>query len=169
MVQKPLYYAYGSNMLSTRIGARFRRTPEFVATHRLSGYKLEFSGGRGCYANITPSNLITDFVDGVLYRITDDQTWLLDQYEGYPSAYQKFYFIKDGQICFGYWTQFDPLAQYRHDFGKPPLEYLNILIEGCLEHNFVHTFDRLMAYKTANYKLTRGNKFKMKKKHEEFR
>lgn len=43
---------------------------------------------------------------------------------------------------------------------RPNLEYLNLIIDGCLETGLMPTYNKLVQYKLKNYKLKR-NKHKL--------
>jgi cation transport regulator ChaC len=84
------YFAYGSNMDKDRMN---RRGVQFSSREfaKLSGYKLVFNkksqNGDFAYANIVPS--VYDYVEGVLYEISDQGLSVLDRYEGYPDHYDR--------------------------------------------------------------------------------
>ena len=133
-----LYFAYGSNMLSSRINERIGKVKR-VGTHRLRGYRLSFNCGSnkgfGSVANLIKTGDMNDYVEGVVYSLTPKQLKTLDLYEGAPQFYNRV--IEEYQarpmtmyVCFN--------EAYRSADGMRP-EYFNILVQGCIENNLTHT------------------------------
>lgn len=140
-----LYWAFGSNTSQDRIELRLGPV-EKVGIYVLENYHIVFNAGfNNSCANIAPFE--GRRVEGVLYRLNERQIYILDNYEGYPRIYEKFYKIYDNSIIFGYWSKID------HPGRKPDLYYLNHLIKGAKENNLTETYDKLIAYKNNNYKL----------------
>lgn len=85
------YFAYGSNLCSARLSGRVpRHLPEGVGT--LRGYVLRFDkmgrdGSAKC--NIARTNNPTDFVLGVIYRLTAAGGLALDRIEGLGRGYNR--------------------------------------------------------------------------------
>jgi hypothetical protein len=146
-----LYFAYGSNILKERIEDRLGKVC-LIRPYKLYGWKLSWTGGVGSYANIGRSESPNDFVEGILYELTEHQIHRLDFYEGYPHCYEKIYKIEGEEIIFAYWTP-NPI-EYR---GKrvlnslPDLKYLNIIIAGCWQHGLLQTHAILVNFRTMNY------------------
>lgn len=152
MIKNALYFAYGSNILTSRIEERIGIVKKH-STHLLFGYKLVFNTGydkRGLFANIIKGTS-ADFVEGVLYEIESYQLSLLDRYEGY--YYKKFFTIFDEVVAVYINEDERSITE-----GKPSLNYLNLILKGCKEHSLTYTFDILTRYKKDNYKL---RKFKI--------
>lgn len=92
-MNKILYFAYGSNMLSRRLRAR-SRTPSattvgigFVAGRRLTFDKVSTDGSGKCDAELTSTP--TDKVYGVLYEIDPAEKPSLDRVEGLGAGYRE--------------------------------------------------------------------------------
>ena len=133
----PLYFAYGSNLLKSRLQNRIGHV-ERLSTFLLYDYDLVFNVNE-CYANIERG---TQGVEGVLYQVTDRQIAELDLYEGYPRIYQKRYFLANGKIAYLY------LAEKPYCYtDKPKWFYFNYILEGCLENNLDKTYKRLLQIK----------------------
>ena len=83
-----LYFAYGSNMNLNQMAFRCPDA-EVVDTVRLEGYRLAFcmNGGGNGVATILPAE--GSCVDGVLWRISEQDERHLDHYEGFPYLYGK--------------------------------------------------------------------------------
>lgn len=156
-MRKILYFSFGSNCLQARLEERLLRygVVTKVRTYRLMGWKLVFNATSFDYwtfANIE-KGLVTDFVEGVLYELTPKQYIILDRYEG---LYYKYYFdLPNGELACTYiCTDKGNLLA-----GKPQLPYLNIIIAGMKENNLKATYNALVKYKKANYKLKRTPKY----------
>lgn len=146
-MNKLYYFAYGSNILSERLYERIGYA-KIIGTHRLFGYKLIFDTGyfsKFTFANITPGTP-EDFIEGILYEVTDKQLQCLDQYE---ALYFKEFFTVAGATVAVYINN----TILNITVGKPKLAYLNLILAGCKEHNLTHTFAKLTAFKRANYRL----------------
>jgi gamma-glutamylcyclotransferase len=79
-----LYFAYGMNTNKEEMAYR---CPTAVALGKavLDNYRLEFKS----FATIVPTFNPEDFVEGVLWTITESDESALDILEGYPEFYQK--------------------------------------------------------------------------------
>lgn len=151
-MKRLLYWAYGSNILESRIRARLGHC-RVIRNHTLVDYKLTWDGGPGGgYLNIR--SCPNSSVEGILYHLSDPQIRELDMYEGYPRNYQKFYFTSGDDIIFGYWTRNNIIEI------KPFLSYLNLVIDGCKEKGLENTYNLLVKYKNQNFNLKKGSKHK---------
>ena len=130
MIEK--YFAYGSNMnpkrMTSRVGGFMNRNIGILTDHKLSFNKKAYSDGIG-YANViqTPQ----DFVEGVLYDLTESQINKLDGFEGVQSKEYKRDVIKvytlDG-------NQVNAWCYFATNTGLnllPSKDYLNHLIIGA--------------------------------------
>ena len=79
-----LYVAYGSNMNLDQMKNRCPRS-KVVGVGKVVGWKLIFN----IHADIICTNNINDEVPVVIWDIHDDDWYMLDRYEGYPSYYIK--------------------------------------------------------------------------------
>lgn len=152
------YFAYGSNLLKERINRRLLHEVQVDSNYRLRGYRLEFNVGGykgiGSFANIVRTGNNNDYVEGVLYLINGSHLKELIQYEGF---YNPCFFNVEDKICVTF------IGTERFVSPKksiPSLDYLNIIIEGCLDHGLHDTYNKLVDYKEANYKLRKGSKHK---------
>lgn len=86
-MEKLLYFAYGSNMNLDQMAFRCPDA-EVVGVVRVDDYRLTFCGnGSAGVATILPQ--VGSHVDGVLWRISQEDEKSLDFYEGYPRLYGK--------------------------------------------------------------------------------
>lgn len=108
---KLLYFAYGSNMSSQRIGRRINSARKLVQArldaHRLVFHKVSLDGSGKC--DIHATELSEDYVLGVVYEISAEDKLILDGYEGVGSGYevkQVCVTDQDGQKleCFAYYA-----------------------------------------------------------------
>lgn len=155
------YFAYGSNLCINRLRDRVETTSAPLTTgtpYTLLNYKLVFNAGIQSFANI--EYRVGERVEGVLYDLTPGQLKELDRYE---ALYEKhfFYVDKNSIGCVYICSRFN---QEKED--KPFLDYLNIIIDGCLAYNLTETYDYLLEYKLKNYKIKKSRHTKTTK-HEE--
>lgn len=160
-MKKLLYFAYGSNMLLSRLESRVDRLGEVkvYGTHALVGYRLTFNCGfrKHSYANIVKCGK-EHCVEGVLYELNQEQIATLNKYENYPYNYeQQFFTLPDGNIAFAYVS----VSDFFTSNALPEIDYLNTLIQGALEHELYATYNTLVNFKNKNYSLKKGNKFKV--------
>lgn len=78
-----LYIAYGSNMNLQQMAYRCPNS-KIVGNGELHGWKLVFN----VHADVIKGNK-NDIVPVVAWNIADDDWYMLDRYEGYPSYYVK--------------------------------------------------------------------------------
>jgi len=86
-----LYFAYGSNMSTSRLRARVP-SAQCVGVAELAGHRLEFhkvgmDGSAKCDASGTGSD--DDVVIGVVFRIDEREKPLLDEFEGLGRGYRE--------------------------------------------------------------------------------
>ncbi len=150
------YFAYGSNISIDRLKNRVERWGESDlqagVPYTLQNHALIFNAGSRigswAFANVVPRQ--GESVEGILYDITSEQFERLDKYE---MLYYKAYFQIDKNTigCI--------YLAYEENTGgatKPSLDYLNIIIDGCLETGLTRTYNTLIKYKAANYKLKKN-------------
>ena len=108
------YFAYGSNM---NISQTQQRCPGItrIGRFRLDGFRLVFN----YHADIIPAKGCT--VHGGLWKITEDHEVALDQYEGYPIYYSKYY--RDN-------VMFYRMKAAAENSEPPSKWYLKIVIQG---------------------------------------
>ena len=83
-MEKPLYFAYGSNLDLEQMAQRCPDA-EIVGPVRLENYELRFRGSG--FATVAPKKGST--VHGLVWKITPNCEQSLDRYEGYPRHYTK--------------------------------------------------------------------------------
>lgn len=77
------YIAYGSNMNLEQMAHRCPNSKR-VCNGELHGWKLVFN----VHADVVKGNK-NDIVPVVVWNIAEEDWWMLDRYEGYPSYYVK--------------------------------------------------------------------------------
>lgn len=82
------YFAYGSNLDYTRMFSRCE-SAEVIGRTQLEGYRLVFmeNNSRRIVANIERSE--SDYVEGVVYFISEKDLKRLDGFEGHPVVYER--------------------------------------------------------------------------------
>lgn len=165
--RKVKYFAYGSNInleqMERRLGWLGKVTPG--TPHILEHWNLVFDAGYK-YVLHTFANIEYQpggEVHGLIYTINQRQ---LAQLEFYEALYKRRWFhLPDGTQVF----TFVAPDHCRTDRNKKPrLDYLNTIIDGCLEAKLTVLYDKLVKYKNDNYILKKGNKHKKKKDVEKF-
>lgn len=157
-MKRVLYFAYGSNMNRYRIEARLRNAIN-VGVYKLYGYKLLFNAQSFVapqnYANIVKARP-EDFVEGVLYDITERQFKVLD---GYEQLYDRHFFDIDANTlgCVYICTNEINIKQ----IYTPDEWYMDICIDGARQNELDHTAGILLNLKEQiNFKrLTRPKNF----------
>jgi hypothetical protein len=93
------------------------------------------------YANIIVAGK-DDCVDGVLYKLSDQQIKKMDDLVCYPNIYQKAYFVIDGDVAFTY------VSRLACNFSKavPSVYYLMQMIKGAKYQQLYETADALQEY-----------------------
>jgi len=138
MSNNNLYFAYGSNLLESRIKSRCPSARKLELEAFIDDYKLVFNRigdyEKAGVASIVPA--LGERVYGAIYFITDKDLSELDKIEKGPegkSYYRRKINIRtnDGQFldCYSYLSY--PTGDY-----KPTEKYLNWIIEGAIECNF---------------------------------
>jgi len=130
------YFAYGSNMLTTRLSARVDSVSN-PRRYALSSYKLCFnkrSADGSAKCNIMRSDKPGDVVHGVIFDIDEEQIPNLDQYEGVGYGYTK----KQFRLCIDR-IEHDVLAyiadaNYIDDTLVLYKWYLDLIVAGAEEH-----------------------------------
>lgn len=137
-----LYFAYGSNMLKSRLeNQRNRTTPKIgsvvdLGAAKLEGYKIIFNK-LGTFDGSGKTNIVQDagsIVWGVIFELTDDQILRLDRVE--TAGYRRDSVAVNangGQIDVAtYFANID----YTREGLLPTSDYLGFLIDGAKEHSF---------------------------------
>ncbi|MDQ7041686.1 MAG: gamma-glutamylcyclotransferase family protein [Rhodothermus sp.] len=142
------YFAYGSNMCSTRLEERVGRTGVAWQMGWLKGYTLTFDkfadNGIG-YANIQPDK--EDIVYGVLYRLSETELQKLDSLEGVPQHYRRVPITVETKA--GTQQAVTYIAVKVQKDLRPKRCYLELLIQGAIEHNLPDAYiQRLKSVRT---------------------
>lgn len=126
-----LYFAYGSNMDLLQMDYRCPAA-EVVGNAKLMDYRLTFCSRNpnSGVATILPEK--GSYVEGVLWRITDDCEKSLNRYEGYPHLYGKEILqvqMPDGEgvQCMAYVMN----APFKDYPAIPSQFYLDGILRGC--------------------------------------
>ncbi len=120
------YIAYGSNL---NIKDMEKRCPNatIVGSSEIKDYQLLFKGSKtGAYATIEKKE--GSIVPIGVWKIDKQDEEALDEYEGYPTLYQKYYMsVKVGQECYQGLVYIMPSE---NEFGMPSKEYLEVVKTG---------------------------------------
>ena len=120
-----LYFAYGMN---TNLKGMANRCPNAVSlgAARLLGYRFRFAGP----ADVQPDR--NEYVDGVLWEITEDCLHSLDMLEGYPYYYNRRYrqVEFEGKIVRALVYYMNP----GHKNHAPSQGYFDMVLEGYCDH-----------------------------------
>ncbi len=132
MGNRKLYLAYGSNLNLEQMSYRCRDA-EVVAKTEIPGYRMMFCGSpHTSVATIEPAEGCS--VPVLLWEISPRDERRLDQYEGWPSFYEKQNFTvstPNGDV--------DAMAYVMtpgHFYGTPSREYLKTIRQGYEENGF---------------------------------
>ena len=129
-----LYFAYGSNMLSSRLIARCP-SARVISTASAANHALEFTkksnDGSGKATLVSQSNAI--HTPGVLFEIDAGERGALDKFEGAGKGYDRideFSVTTNGETV----NASAYLASARQSDLRPFDWYLAVVIAGALEH-----------------------------------
>jgi gamma-glutamylcyclotransferase (GGCT)/AIG2-like uncharacterized protein YtfP len=138
---KILYFAYGSNMNQERLEWRIGKVKK-IGTTRIPLYRLEFNCGTASryFANMVMTGRSSDFIEGVLYEVSEIQLRQLDAFEGCPYAYQKFVYQGHTSDIYAY-ICINPLYKPIDLQAKVEKDYLLHILKGCAENNLSHTYN----------------------------
>lgn len=156
-----LYFAYGSNLLSSRLASRIGNAI-FHSNYTLENYNLTFD----CqgFANIQPS--IGNTVEGCLYEITAEQLSELNHYEALYNA--EFFDINPTTLAVVYVAkEYNVRRSLYMNNVLPAKAYLNIIIAGAEEKGLDNLVNKLINLrkqlsKEFEYKIFNKNKRKRK-------
>ena len=132
--EEKLYFAYGSNMNLNQMAFRCPDA-EVVDTVRLEGYRLAFrtNGGGAGVATVVPEE--GSCVDGVLWRISEQDEQHLDHYEGFPYLYGKEpVTVTDRNGQQREIMAYTMNSPYRDTPAMPSKAYLEGILNGCRQN-----------------------------------
>ncbi len=125
-----IYFAFGSNMNHNQMRHRCKDS-KYISSGVLERFRFVYDGNstrwKGAVGNIVPSK--GDSVFGALFEVTEEDLDALDEYEGYPTRYQKIevpVVSKDrGELrAFAYFREGEKE-------GAPSDEYLSTVLQGA--------------------------------------
>ena len=155
MMQRLLYFAYGSNLLIDRLEARVGKV-EVFGKYNLVDYEVYITP-RG-YADIRPNK--GNIVEGILYILTPTQHKRLDMFEAF---YEKQHFIIDSEIACVYIEK--NMSRFHNDLNRLPTpDYLNCIIQGAINFGLVDLAKQMDSYKIKTLKLKKYKKFNYENK-----
>ncbi|XP_057322478.1 gamma-glutamylcyclotransferase-like [Microplitis mediator] len=160
-----LYFAYGSNLLSSRLHIANPRAV-FKDIARLQDYKIDFLGfskaWSGCVGTIVKSP--NSHVWGVIWEIPNEDLINLDRQEGVDVGYYKPINVNvtnsDGKIynCRTYQqpTDPDPIVELNQlpDDRQPSLAYLKVIIHGAQDHHLPNDYVEFLKNIKHNWNET---------------
>jgi len=148
VVEKRLYFAYGSNLQRCQM---LSRCPEYQlkGTAVLANYRVvcnkKGSNGVEFYAGIIPS--LGDDVLGALYQLTPTDLSNLDRREGFNG--KGMHYTRNGEV---FWVKNRKTGENVNAFTytvaspvapkKPTPEYAQIILEGCRDHDFPEEYTK---------------------------
>ncbi len=123
------YFAYGSNMNFLQMRERCPGS-SFIGKATLDSFKFVYDGTSkkgGAVANIVKEG--DEFVLGGLYKINDSHLKSLDDYEGYPTSYDKKEFLVQTEDN----KTFSAIMYLRtgKQVGEPRSQYRQIVLQGA--------------------------------------
>lgn len=135
------YFAYGSNLLPSRIQQRLGPIVSIgnaiLIDHQLNFSKVSIDGSGKC--TILPS--AGQCVYGVVYDLALEGKNLLDEIEGVGKGYESVMYDIDGfGECFAYVAQ----APYIDDSIAPYEWYKQLVLEGCRFHSFPREYIKMV-------------------------
>lgn len=132
-----LYFAYGSNLDPSQMR---RRCPGSVLDCRatLAGYALAFGGYSATWDGpvATLVRAAKSKVEGLLYRITEEDLATLDRFEGHPLAYvrQELELRDEHGAARRALVYVKPEGSY--ELGDPPDDYYEVIRSAYAERGF---------------------------------
>ena len=155
MINKLYYFSYGSNIKQSRLEARVGKV-NYIGNHILNDYRLVFNCTSlylDTYANIEEAK--GQQVEGCLYELTYSQIAELDRYE--VLYYKKFIDLPNNKKLVVYIAE--PIT-INNKAVRPWLNYIDIILQGCLEKKLTSTYSKVLAFKEANYRIKRNKRFR---------
>jgi len=132
----PWYFAYGRNVSIERLRDRIERAPPLICRGILPGYRLAFNKAPGPkesagYANIVPT--AAEWVEGVLYLVSEEDLSRLDEYEGVPRHYRRSA-VTVWNVDQARWVNaIAYVAVATDDSLRPPRDYLEEIVASARE------------------------------------
>ncbi len=131
------YFAYGSNLNQRQMVERCPDSePKFIAS--LPNYKLVFVGWsrqwRGGVASIR--RFSGERVPGAIYEVSDRDLKRLDNYQGFPSNYNRLnvtVFDEDGEPV----EVITYIKSVQSEETQPSKEYLSLIQQGCRDWGII--------------------------------
>ena len=123
-----LYFAYGSNLNHEQMQLRCKDA-EYIKNIFLEIYKLSFCAVSRDYGVANVVKKSGSKVPGGLWKISEEDEKVLDDYEGYPNLYSKEYFNTNGEKVLFYIIKND------FKYKTPLRRYLNTINQGYIDCN----------------------------------
>lgn len=134
------YFAYGSNLNTNQMKQRCPSSKP-LDIGCLKGYRLDFthrsSGWAGGVADIVEDQ--NSEVWGLIYEVSMEDLYQLDDYEGYPDVYTRFQTsvkTKSGKTL-KVWVY---TVVQKEDFIPPTKEYMKLILEAAEKYVFPNTY-----------------------------
>ena len=123
-----LYFAYGSNLNHEQMQLRCKDV-EYIKNIFLESYKLSFCAVSRDYGVANVVKKSGSKVPGGLWKISEEDEKVLDDYEGYLNLYSKEYFNTNGEKVLFYIIKND------FKYKTPLRRYLNTINQGYIDCN----------------------------------
>jgi gamma-glutamylcyclotransferase (GGCT)/AIG2-like uncharacterized protein YtfP len=155
---KLYYFAYDTDMCEEHLEKQIGKVYT-MDTFKLKHYELDFNcGNSGIYtvANIIFNADEESYVEGVLYRLSDQQIYALDRIKEYPAWFSKGYFELPEKDSIA-WTyiSYDNLFNVK---ANPSLFYIKHMLDGAKHNGLVETYKSIKEYVMNNVALKKRNK-----------
>ena len=153
-----LYIAYGSNMNLSQMDYRCPQS-KVVGNGKIVGWKLVFN----VHADVVETKNLNDEVPVVLWNIHDNDWYMLDRYEGYPSYYIKRIvdvITDSGEVVK---AVVYVMANNRKGVCPPDEYYFNTVLTGYND-NGINTDVLFDALHYSLYNKTEHNQYNVKKR-----
>lgn len=154
-MNKLYYFSYGSNIKQSRLEARVGKV-NYIGKYILNDYRLVFNCTSlylDTYANIEEAK--GQNVEGCLYELTYSQIIQLDKFEAL--YYRENINLPDNKTLVVYIAYPNVV---NNKALKPWLNYIDIILQGCLEKKLTSTYSKVLAFKEANYRIKRNKRFR---------
>lgn len=155
-MNRKIYAAYGSNMNTADMKKRCPQS-DVVTVGSLCGWRLTFRGNETGYANVEPDK--TGTVPVVLWEISEECESALDEYEEYPTLYEKEVVSIETKMGSISAMLYRMTLQYRNRLSIPATDYMKCLRHGYAEHGCEE--DGIEAALQEVIRLKEGNEKKM--------
>ena len=123
-----LYFSYGSNLNHQQMKNRCKDS-KYIKKFFLKGYNLIFCSYNRRYGVANLAKKSDSIVPGGIWKISTSDEKQLDNYEGFPFNYTKYFFKLNGEKVMFY------IMKSQHSFKPPLSQYVDIINQGYKDCN----------------------------------